>query len=290
MISLTRPVVVVTTTQYAHYFPNVLTIVPGEYENSGDYVNSKYQTPAREISPRSMAVVLFTSGTTGNPKGIMLDHRCLSTTAQYMARDFNVGARTRVFQYASYSFDVSIHETLMVFLSGGCLCIPSETDRHNDLAGAVSRLQANWISLSPSVAKAISPEDFPTLKTLVFAGEALTKSDVLPWVHKLALFNWYGPAEYSLSTTSPVQLPHWATGNLGFGSASTCWVVRPENMDTLAPIGAIGELVVEGPGLMIGYLHDAERTNAVVKVNPSWLNRGARCSPGRYGRVYHTGD
>lgn len=290
MISLIQPVVVITSTQYAHYFPNVATISPDQCEDVGGSDNGKYWAFAQKLTPSTMAAVLFTSGTTGNPKGIMLDHRCLITTAQYMAKKFNVDNRSRVFQYASYSFDVSIHETLMVLSTGGCICIPSEEDRHNDLAGAVLRLEANWASLSPSVARTFSPESVSTLETLVFAGEVLTDRDVLPWVDKLTLFNWYGPAEYSLSATSRVQLPGWATGTLGFGSASTCWVVRPENRDTLAPIGAIGELVVEGPGLMMGYLHDTERTNAVLMTAPSWLNRGALFSPGRRGRLYRTGD
>lgn len=267
----------------------MVTIFPQEYKAVGED-DSEFQNLFYGARLDSRAAVLFSSGTTGNPKGIMLDHRCLATTARYMAKNFNVGTHTRVFQYASYSFDVSIHETLMVLMAGGCLCIPSEDDRHNDLAGSVMRLQANWASLSPSVARAITPESVPTLETLVFAGEVLTERDVSPWMDKVAIFNWYGPAEYSLSATSPVQLPGWTSGNLGFGSASTCWIVRPENRDALSPIGAIGELVVEGPGLMMGYLHGEDKTLAVVMANPSWLNRGALRSPGRRGRVYQTGD
>lgn len=289
MISAIEPAVVVTSMQYAHYFPNVKTILPQEYKAAGED-DSKLLNFPRRAMPDSRAAVLFTSGTTGNPKGIMLDHRCLATTAQYMAKNFDVGTHTRVFQYASYSFDVSIHETLMVLMAGGCLCIPSEDDRHNDLAGSVMRLQANWASLSPSVARAITPESVSTLATLVFAGEALNERDVLSWVDKLTIFNWYGPAEYSLSASSPVQLPGWTSGNLGFGSASTCWVVRPENRDALSPFGAIGELVVEGPALMMGYLHDEDKTVAMIMTNPSWLSRGAHQFPGRHGRVYQTGD
>ncbi|KAI2464380.1 nonribosomal peptide synthase [Annulohypoxylon bovei var. microspora] len=287
LLKAISPKVVVTSSQHTSLFPGILTISPREVANEED--NNAYIIPC-DIRPSNTAAVLFTSGTTGVPKGILLDHRCLSTTAQYLGRDFKAGASTRVFQFASYLFDVSIHETFMALLYGSCLCVPSESDKENNTANALVQLRANWACLSPSVARAIPTEDVYTLQTLVFAGEALKETDVARWADKVAVFNWYGPAEFSLCTSTPVVLPAWRSGSIGYGSASTSWVVDKDDPECLTPVGAIGELAAEGPGMMKGYLNDQEKTAAVIIENPSWLVRGQPNHPGRRGRLYRTGD
>ncbi|KAI0839487.1 nonribosomal peptide synthase [Hypoxylon sp. FL0890] len=289
LLKAINPRLVVTSSRHTSLFPGILAVTPQEV--LGEY-GSNHIAPSN-IYPSSTAAILFTSGTTGAPKGIQLDHRCLSTTAQYLGRDFDARTSTRVFQFASYLFDVSIHETFMALLYGGCLCIPSELSRENNTGGALTRLQANWACLSPSVARAISTADARTLKTLVFAGEALKETDVSRWADKVTVFNWYGPAEFSLCASTPVALPAWRSGSIGFGSSSTCWVVDRDAPDRLAAVGAIGELVAEGPGMMKGYLSDPEKTAAVIIEDPPWLilgHPGQRNHPGRRGRLYRTGD
>ncbi|KAI1101882.1 nonribosomal peptide synthase [Jackrogersella minutella] len=289
LLKAINPKVVVTSPQHSSLFPGIFTISPQDAREQDDIV---YSTPT-DVHPSTTAAVLFTSGTTGTPKGILLDHRCLSTTAQCLGRDFKAGTSTRVFQFASYLFDVSIHETFMALLYGGCLCVPSESDKENNTGGALVQLRANWACLSPSVARAIPTEDVHTLQTLVFAGEALKETDVSRWADKVAVFNWYGPAEFSLCTSTPVDLAAWRSGSIGTGSAGTCWVINKDTPDRLAPVGAIGELAAEGPGMMKGYLNDSEKTAAVTVETPSWLVRGHAGQPnnhGRQGRLYRTGD
>lgn len=202
MISAIRPSIVIISPQYSRYFVNLQTVFPEEQQAESGWQHSQAENIPRTVKPATIAAVLFTSGTTGTPNGITLDHRYLCTTAKYMGREFKVDINTRVFQYASYSFDVSIHEAFMILLAGGCLCIPSEHDRLNDLAGSVTRLQTNWASFSPFAVKILSPDSVTSIKTLAFAGEALTERDVLPWLGKAEIFNQYGPAEYSLGATS----------------------------------------------------------------------------------------
>lgn len=290
LIEAIKPKVVVASPQHAHLFPRALIFSPedvadDEDENDDDPVS-------HNARPSSTAAVLFTSGTTGTPKGILLDHRCLSTTARYLGRDFGAGTWTRVFQFASYLFDVSIHETFMALLYGGCLCVPSESDKENNTSEALVQLRANWACLSPSVGRAILTDSVNTLQTLVFAGEALKETDVSRWTNKLKVFNWYGPAEFSLCASTPVELSAWSSGSIGSGSASTCWVVNRDETDRLMPVGAVGELAVEGSGMMSGYMNDPERTAVVIIENPSWLVRGHpdQPQPGRQGRLYRTGD
>lgn len=283
-----RPTVVVTSGQQASRFPHATIVSPGD----DGCVDDDEEKTFVAVTPSGTAVVLFTSGTSGRPKGIMLDHMGIATTARGLGRDLLAGPTTRVFQFSSYLFDVSIHETFMVLTHGGCLCIPSEAERANDPGAALVTLRANWACLAPSMARALPTDSLPTLDTLVFAGEALTEDDVVKWTEHVRIFNWYGPAECALSTVTPVHLPRWTDGMLQSGSralpsANECWVVGSNTPHTLAPVGAVGELVVQGPGVMKGYL--ASPSMDVLHLEaPPWRQRADPCTS--LHRLYHTGD
>ncbi|KAK5991643.1 Nonribosomal peptide synthetase dtxS1 [Cladobotryum mycophilum] len=294
-----KPLVAMTNPQHATFFPNIKVVSPMEILSQAASGQDFQRTNHSDVNPSSMAVVIFTSGTTGTPKGIMLDHRCLSTTARFMGRDSNVGPETRVFQFSSYLFDMGIHEAFIALVAGSCLCIPSEFDRENNLSASLTKFLANWIFLTPSVARAIPTDSIPTLETLVFGGEALMEADVTRWAgHKMEMFNFYGPAESPFSTAAIVSsIVSWRGSPIGFGAAVNCWVIErgsTADLSQLALVGAVGELVVEGPIVMKGYHKNAEKTAAVLIDDPSWLARpsypGQNSIAGRRGRLLRTGD
>jgi len=99
---------------------------------------------------------------------------------------------SRVLQFASYAFDVSIGDHLNTLLVGGCICVPSE-DRLNVIIKAANTLQVNWADLTPSVARTISPMDVPNLETLILDGEPITLSDRSAWATHVQLVMSYGP-------------------------------------------------------------------------------------------------
>ncbi|KAF2158639.1 hypothetical protein M409DRAFT_61478 [Zasmidium cellare ATCC 36951] len=286
MLQTVSAKVVLALAENAHLFQMQLVICPRQALTRR--LGAQEQLLHRKLPASSMAAVMFTSGSTGNPKAIMLDHRSLATAAFYLGRDCAVNDSTRVFQFASYSFDVSIHETFMALIYGACVCIPSEKDRENNLVGSIDNMRADWACLAPSVAGMLSSEDVPALKTLVFAGEKLTSSHFSKWADKTSVFNWYGPAEASVCSITPVDPLTWNDGGIGSGAAARCWIVSRENPNLLAPIGAAGELVADGPIVMKGYLNDRAKSDAVRLANPPWLplNEERKSE----GRLYRTGD
>lgn len=200
----------------------------------------------------------------------------------------HLDARCRVLQFASYNFDVSIVDMVDTLIHGACLCIPSEADRRENVVHAINRMQVNWADLTPSFSETFSPEDVPTLQTLVLAGEEVQRKHIARWAGIVRLINCYGPAESSACTayeyTSPLDQP----GIIGYPmDHANCWVLGMDSPDQLAPFGSTGELMVESPALARGYLNNPEKTKLSFIENPRWLQAHGSES-GR--RVYKTGD
>ena len=197
-------------------------------------------------------------------------------------------ARCRVLQFASYSFDVSIVDIVDTLIHGACLCIPSDHDRRHNIVGAMNAMQVTWADLTPSYAATLGPQDVPTLRTLVLAGEEVQQAHIELWAGKVRLINCYGPAESSACTTYEYSLPSDRPGTIGYPMThANCWVVDPNSSDTLASPETIGELVVESPALARGYLKNPEKTKASFIQDPEWL-RTCKSVNGR--RLYKSGD
>ncbi|KAH8691335.1 putative nonribosomal peptide synthase [Talaromyces proteolyticus] len=254
--------------------------------NSASYDADGLFVDSEQSSPLDTAFIVFTSGSTGVPKGIVITHENFCSTIRHHSRELKLSNNSRIYDYASYSFDIAVHNSLMALCLGGCLCIPSEDDRENDIEGSFERLKANWADLTPSVVRLIDPSAVPGLKTLVLSGEAVGKDIVRLWATKVDLINAYGPAECQICTVQGnVKTPE-QTPAIGRAVGCHAWIVEPQS-NNLSAIGAIGELVIEGPIVSPGYLN-ASNTSFIR--DPPWLVAGSKAVPGRRGLLYRTGD
>lgn len=134
-----------------------------------------------KVNPSNALYVTFTSGSTEEPKGSVIEHVSSSSAfkAQIKAKYFQ--CTSRVLQFASYSFDTSIEEILATLMAGGCICIPSEIERLSDLPGAINRMDVNLAELTTSAASLLSPESVPELKILRQGGEPMSVALVSRW-------------------------------------------------------------------------------------------------------------
>jgi amino acid adenylation domain-containing protein len=272
--------------------PDITIIVVGD-QASTKWPNSK--TPiAGHCRPNDKAYVMFTSGSTGVPKGAIIEHRAITTSSLMHGERLGFSESSRVLQFASYSFDVLIAETFTTIVHGGCLCVPSDEDRRERLTEVIKEMQCNLALLTPTVAKLLVPEDVPSLRTMILTGEPVDKGDVVRWQGHADIYNAYGPAECSVlsaianySDARPeISLDDSQhKGLIGTSVGCLCWVTEPEDSDRLAAIGAVGELLIEGPIVGRGYLKNQAKTDQAFISNPKWL-----ASRGRSGRLYRTGD
>lgn len=246
------------------------------------------QTATFKSDPSSAAYILFTSGSTGQPKGIVVEHRAICSSMISHGREFGLSSSSRVLQFASYVFDVSVSEILTTLVFGGTVCIPTGLERMQNIAEFINRAQTDVAMLTPSFVTTFSPKDVPSLKVLILGGEAPTKLTLGTWQPHVRLLNGYAPAECCIyALTHTYQSTDEVPTILGNGIHTNCWIVEPENHNRLAPIGCVGELVIQGNTIGRGYVHDPEKTSK------AFLNT-LDCIPKQlqkpYHRFYKSGD
>lgn len=243
--------------------------------------------PLPTVAPGNTAFIVFTSGSTGKPKGIILEHVQLSTSIRDHGPGMGVNSDSRSLHFASYAFDASIYEICTTLVSGGCLCVMSEHDRMNDLAAFIRSQKVTWATLPNSATNILHPDDVPSLQTLVLGGEAVTQDVVEKWASRLTLINGYGPAEATICALGPIPVQGWKPGTFGNIVGGVGWIATPSDASKLTAIGAVGELLIEGPVLARGYLNNPEKTASLFIEDLPWMKD---FRPAGKGRVYKSGD
>ena len=293
ILKQTKATIILTSSRYLERLDDAAQLVIAVNWNLiGNLAGKSGWRSARECT-HDTAYIIFTSGSTGQPKGVIIEHRAVSTSCSAHGERMSFTKDSRVLQFASYTFDACIAEILTTLIYGGCICVPSEADRLENTSMVISKMQINFAILTSSVARLIDPESVPSLKTLVIGGESVSGPDCERWKELSRLIEAYGPTECCVFCTAsdiePNQ-PDASTIGKTISSSFVSWVADAQDHRKLAPFGAIGELLVEGPSLARGYLNDASKTAAAFVEDPPWLIRGTTDRPGRQGRLYKTGD
>ncbi|KAI1951020.1 hypothetical protein LOZ57_001569 [Ophidiomyces ophidiicola] len=266
---------------------DISTNKDGTFHYNGS-IFTMYDIPSTlsvESNSNDPLYAVFTSGSLGEPKCVVVSRKSFGPGARNVCDRTHLGPGSRVLQFCSYAFVVTVFEHLITLSAGACLCIPSEIQVQSDLEGAISCMNVNWAVLTPSVARSLSPWNIPNLKRLLLAGEEVTREDRDHWEKYVVLYSLYGQAEgastYFLAELSGSSLCQ--VGDLGKMSWGTFWIVDPEDHERLRPIGTEGELMFESSTLSQGYLNDSKKTLLAFVKRPRWLcQMGLDSNPSRY--------
>jgi amino acid adenylation domain-containing protein len=238
----------------------------------------------------NVCYVTFTSDSTGIPKGLVVEHKSITSSAAAICEELHITPTSRVFQFCSFPFDVAFGKTLATLIRGATIYVPSDEKSTTDLASAVTALGATWACLTPSVASTLEGRHaVSTLNTLVAGGEPTTSNAVKNCATGVKLQTGHVSAEASAFVMMNDQIsgqrdPSKIGHVLNSGRA---WLTNPENPHQLAPVGATAELCLEGPLLARGYLNDPEQTAEAFIDDPAFLRE---FSNAHGSRTYRTGD
>lgn len=184
------------------------------------------------VVPNNALYAVFTSGSTGAPKGTVILHTAFATSAFAHSQAFSLTSESRFLQFASYAFDASIIDGLTTLLIGGCICVPSDTERLGDITATANKLQISITHLTASAARLLRAGDITSLQTLVLGGEPVTSRDIDQWSSEVDLVNVYGPAECSVTATVQININTMSDPrNIGHGIGCVTWVVDNPNQE-----------------------------------------------------------
>ncbi len=246
-----------------------------------------------EVAPESPAYVLFTSGSTGIPKGVMVSHRNVLSFIDIMVDRYQVNENDRFSQMFDMTFDLSVFDMFVAWERGACVCCPSKKQvimPHRYIQDSNITI---WFSV-PSTGifmktmGMLKPDHFPTLRLSLFCGEALPETLISAWseaVPQSVIENLYGPTELTIACTlyrwgprtSPAECENGLVP-IGEPYPGMSVLVADENLAEVQP-GETGELLMTGPQRSLGYWQDPEKTAAAFVV-----------PPGKNEIYYRTGD
>ncbi|KAG2417796.1 hypothetical protein HFD88_000895 [Aspergillus terreus] len=237
------------------------------------------------------AYCLFTSGSTGEPKGCVVGHAAFASIASHSQSAY-IHSGSRVLQFASLGFGMGLFEVFCTLSTGATLCIPSDEDRMNCLAHAMTSMNVTWTILSPTTLSTLSPADMDCLVTVVTGGEPLSESQVTVWAPHVRLLQLYGLTECSGMFTVSDQIfsSDNPERNIGYPISGRCWIADPQDHHRLRAIGAVGELLIDTPNLAQNYLHNPAKTAAAFISPPGWIEDQLPARQSRPAVLYKTGD
>jgi len=251
-------------------------------------IDAEDKSPLREgerPGADSLCYVLYTSGTTGQPKGVAVAHPSISNFVRVSAESYGFGPGDRVYQGMSIAFDFSIEEIWTPLVAGATL-VPNAAPTSlfgDELAEFLEDRSVTCLCCVPTLLASIE-RDLPKLRVLLIGGEPCPPALVNRWSRPgRILLNSYGPTETTVTASLGVLQPGKPV-TIGRPLPTYSIVILDPHRDVALALGEAGEIGIAGVGVAEGYLNRPELTRA--KFIDDFL--GLPNNPS--GRIYRTGD
>lgn len=226
-----------------------------------------------------VAYCVFTSGSTGEPKGVPITMDNLKGNLAVLHELYQPQTGDRLLQSCSQAFDVSVFEIFFAFYSGMCLCSAIKDVMFRDFEESIRTFKATHLSLTPTVAALVNPDNVPDVRFLVTAGEGITEKVHRTWAGR-RLHQGYGPSETTNICSVKMNVaPDDVLGNIGPAFKNTsAFVLTAQGQFCVAPAGAYGEFAFGGEQVFHGYIGREDLNSEKIIHHPE------------FGRVYRSGD
>jgi amino acid adenylation domain-containing protein len=266
-------------------------------------VQSESAAPVQEprLLADDLAYVLYTSGSTGNPKGIMITHRNAFTFVDWMRGEFDVHERDRVLSRAPLQFDLSVFDIYTTFAAGACLLIPPmDFDQRAESVVSFARdQQATLVYTVPSayiswLTRGGLERGIPSLRWLMYAGEPFPTPylrRVMACLPTTKVSNIYGPTETNIVTYHHLPGPPPTDDPIPIGKPvhDTEAYIVDEHLQPV-PDGEVGEILIRGGTVFAGYFNDPELTRQRLVQSPFHGYPTLCCRTGDHGRWLPDGN
>ena len=230
----------------------------------------------------NLAYMIYTSGTTAKPKGVMVEHKSLVNTVLDNSATFNISPDSVIYQATSFNFDAATWVMFMALTRGAQIRFASSIDFVADFE---KYQDVTHLMMTPSMLQGINPETLPKLQNIIVGGEVCSPSLLDTWnLPDISFFNAYGPTETAICSTI-AKIGKNERISLGKRISNTQLFILGQEQELL-PFGAKGELYIGGVGLARGYLNLDELTRQCFIHSPYYR----ASDPNSSSHLYRTGD
>jgi amino acid adenylation domain-containing protein len=285
--------IMLTSPEYTEQFRSFVEHVVAITHTFLNALPVKTEPACADIRPEDACLILFTSGSTGTPKGIIQEHRSYATSITDYIEKIGLNSTSRVFQFDDYAFDISNNDYLATLAAGGVCCVPTSVTPIVALRDNINSLSANMSFLTPTVIAQLKPADVPSLRTVCMGGEPTSPDIITQWASPgVRLINQYGMGEAATFCALNENPDAARPSIIGRSGCGAIWLTNPADTEQLVPVGAVGEILIEGPHLACGYLDGvAVRTDVgFLPCAPAWMETIHGEDRALTSRVYRSGD
>ena len=289
-IKLSQAAIVLTNSRHAGDFDDLqvpLLRIDADWHRIKE---QKTTNPDKTILPEALAYIMFTSGSTGQPRGVQISQRALANYISWAGKEYGITDHATFPLFTTIDFDLTVTSIFVPLTFGASIIVYEESEKGPDLAifDVIEDNRADVIKLTPSHLSLLKERDFRNsrLRTMIVGGEDfkrdLAESIFESFHHDVKIYNEYGPTEATvgclvhrfdssndLSKSVPIGKP----------IANMRAYILDENLSPV-PQGVVGKLYLSGHGLSVGYWNDKELTEQKFLINPFQPET----------KIYDTGD